>query len=118
MRYFKTIDQILINSSNEMLHFGHQRELEDLVVCQAMLRSGCSSTNAHTGATFILARWEINACLEQMHATKKKERERETMPQQLSQGCARHTNEGIDRIPSLGTVVFSNLNWCTNLQLE
>lgn len=59
----------------------------------------------HKRATSICA--GQNACVKEIYA----------QSQQLSQGCARHTNEGIDRF-LLCDVVFRNLNWCTNLQLQ
>lgn len=42
---------------------------------------------------------------------------KETMLQQLSHGCAPHTNEGIDRFLRSAAVVFSKPSWCANLQL-
>lgn len=75
-----------------------------------MLRSSnVPKKNSHTGATFSFA--ERHERLSGTNVCK------EPMPQQLSQGCAPHTNEGIDRFLRC-TVVFTNLNWCTNLQLE
>lgn len=42
---------------------------------------------------------------------------KETVLQQLSHGCAPHTNEGIDRFLRSAAVVFSKPSWCANLQL-
>lgn len=66
---------------------------------------------APTRGRHLASRREANVCLSGTNVCK------EPMLQQLSQGCAPHTNEGIDRFPRC-TVVSRSLKWCTNLQLE
>lgn len=67
---------------------------------------GCSTHTVHRGSPLRFVHGHERACTKSMQ-----------IPQQLSQGCAQHTNEDIDRF-LFCTVVFRNLNWCTNLQME
>lgn len=62
----------------------------------------------HTRWRQFASQTDMRVCVDEMYAK---------IPQQLSQGCAQHTNEDIDRF-LFCTVVFRNLNWCTNLQMQ
>lgn len=75
-----------------------QRASEDLLVVSD---AGSERVRATRGRR-LASRCERNESLSGTNVCK----EDEPMPQQLSQGCARHTNEGIDRFPLPLSLVF------------